>query len=123
MRLVSAIINGCCEISCSIFRSGSRVTFCSKSLTSVNIAKKSSNPNLCVGEMNTDQQRRKTAKVAKVSITVQSAIKSGCLLASRLLTSIANTIDGIFRRGDECGKKMEILGAEAKEHSKVPSVL
>ena len=71
-------------------------------LTSASIAKKSSNPNLCVGETKTDQQRSNTAKVTKVNITVQSAISSGCLLASRFSTSIVDAIDGISGgpRGD-----------------------
>ena len=69
------------------------------SLTSASIAKKSSNPNLCVGETNTDQERRNTADVAKVNITVQSAIKLACLFSSRLLTSIVEIIDGGVFRG------------------------
>ena len=74
------------------------MVFCAVSLTSANIAKKSSNPNLCVGETNTDQQRSNTAEVAKVNITVQSAIKLPCLLASIFLTSIVEMIDGGFPR-------------------------
>ena len=66
-------------------------------LTNANIAKKSSNPNLCVGETDTDQQRSNTAEVAKVNITVQSATTLACLLASRFLTSIEDIVDGIFR--------------------------
>ena len=66
-------------------------------LTSTNIAKKSSNPNLCVGETNTDQQRSNTAEVAKVNITVQSATTLACLLASRFLASIVDIVDGVFR--------------------------
>ena len=72
------------------------MVFCAVSLTSANIAKKSSNPNLCVGETNTDQQRSNTAEVAKVNITVQSAIKLPCLLASIFLISIVEMIDGGF---------------------------
>lgn len=67
------------------------------SLTSATIAKKSSNPNLCVGETNTDQQRSNTAEVAKVDITVQSAIRLACLLASEFPTSIVAIVDGVFR--------------------------
>ena len=67
------------------------------SLTSASIAKKSSNPNLCAGETNTDQQRSNTAEVAEVNITVQSAIRLACLLASKFLTSIVAIVDGLSR--------------------------
>ena len=80
----------------SLLMQGSR-HFSVVPLTSANIAKKSSSPNLCVGETNIDQQRSNTAEVAKVNITVQSAIKLACLLASRFLTSIVGITDGVSR--------------------------
>ena len=74
-----------------IIMKGTRRGSCWEELpTSVRIAKKSSKPNLWAGITDIDQHRSNTARVARSNMTVQSAISSGCLLASFSMMNATN---------------------------------